>query len=504
MSQPQVHHDGARLASLLAAGGARARAERRPVLVSLGERVPELDPLLALESVMRASVSDERLAAHVAAGRMFWTRVRDGFTLLGLGAVATLAPAGPDRFASVDRAWHVLLDGALVSGAPDEADGVGPVLMGGFAFEAGPRSETWLGFPDAHLIVPRLQLACRDGECWLTISAIVSPDGEPDATLEELAALRRVVLTVPVTQSEPTASIDPRDTGLAFTSPIGASAWRAIVGSAVAAIRAGALEKVVLAREVHATAAHEPDMLAMLRHLRAAHRDCFVFGYWRGERAFVGASPERLARLDGRDVRASSLAGSARRGATPTEDAALASDLLASAKDQAEHAAVRDALCDGLAELCDDVTAAEAPSLLTLRHVHHLHTAVAATLRHGHSLLDVVARLHPTPAVGGTPREAALEFIRRYEQLDRGWYAAPIGWVGRRSGEFAVALRSAVISGSEAMLFAGCGIVADSDPELEFAESLLKLRPMQAALVAALADASSDAAKVTADAELVL
>jgi isochorismate synthase len=501
MSQSQGHCDGARLASLLAAGGVRARTERRQVLVSLCERVPALDPLVALESLVRASASDGRLAAHVAAGRMFWTRARDGFTLVGLGAVATFAPAGPDRFASVDRAWHALLDRALIADAIDGTAGPGPVLMGGFAFESeGPRSQTWRGFPDAHLIVPRLQIASVGGACWLTISAIVGPDGEPDVTPEELTTLTRAVLAAPAPLSETTAPIDPRDAGFAFSSPLAASAWRALVGSAVAAIRAGALQKVVLAREVHAVAPRASDVFALLRHLRAAHRDCFVFGYWRGESAFVGASPERLVRLDGRDVRASSLAGSAKRGATPEEDAELAAALLASAKDQAEHVAVREALCDGLAELCDDVTAAEAPSLLTLRHVHHLHTAVAATLRRGHSLLDVVARLHPTPAVGGTPRDAALRFIRRHEQLDRGWYAAPIGWVGRRSGEFAVALRSAVISGSEAMLFAGCGIVADSDPELEFAESLLKLRPMQAAL----ADTSSAVARATVGAELVL
>jgi isochorismate synthase len=245
------------------------------------------------------------------------------------------------------------------------------------------------------------------------------------------------------------------------------------------------LRKVVLAREVHAAASREMDVFETLRHLRAAHRDCFVFGYWRGARAFVGATPERLVRLDGRDVRASSLAGSAKRGASPEADAAHAAALLASPKDRAEHAAVRDALRDGLDELCDDVRAPDEPSLLTLRHVHHLHTAVRATLRRGHSLLDVVARLHPTPAVGGTPREAALRFIRDHEQLDRGWYAAPIGWVGRQGGEFAVALRSAVISGCAATLIAGCGIVADSEPELELAESELKLRPMKAALAVA-------------------
>jgi isochorismate synthase len=252
---------------------------------------------------------------------------------------------------------------------------------------------------------------------------------------------------------------------------------------------------------VHGTAPRDLDVIAVLRHLRAAQPDCFVFGYWRGDRAFVGASPERLVRLDGQMVQASSLAGSAARGASEQEDDALAAALLTSEKDRAEHGAVRDALRAGLADLCDDVMASETPSLLTLRHVHHLHTPVSAVLRRGHSLIDVVARLHPTPAVGGTPRAAALEFIRRHEQLDRGWYAAPIGWMGRDSGEFAVALRSAVIAGRDATLFAGCGIVAASDPDREFAESLVKLRPMQAALAAAVAPTVVDSTPVAAAAE---
>lgn len=471
------------------------------MLASVCERIPALDPLDALERLVHASATETWLAEHAAAGRAYWTRARDGFALAGLGAVATFAPDGQDRFAAVDRAWSALVDGALIDDTVDGATGPGPVLMGGFAFQpAGPASETWQGYPSAHLIVPRLQLAAIGGECWLTISAIIGSDGEPDVATAELTAMCGAALatSAPVYQSAPD---EADEAGVVYTAPVGAPEWQEIVAVAVEAIRAGKLQKVVVAREVQATSPREPNQLALLRHLRHAHRDCFVFGYWRGERAFVGASPERLVRLEEREVRASSLAGSARRGATREEDAAISAGLLTSAKDLAEHAAVRDALRDGLAELCIDVSAPEQPSLLTLRHVHHLHTAVTATLRAGHSLLDVVARLHPTPAVGGTPRDEALEFIRRHERLDRGWYAAPIGWMGRRSGEFAVALRSAVIAGCEATLFAGCGIVADSDPVLEFAESLLKLQPMQAALAAALAEAPAGAAVVSVGAE---
>jgi len=509
MSGARVLPDGARLGAALAAAAVRARAERRAVLVALVERVAAVDPLAALDRVAREAASDVRLTEQLAAGRVYWTRERDGFAVAGLGAVATFSPSGPDRFASVDRDWSALLAGATIvdddagaAAVPAAAAGRGPILFGGFSFEpAGPRSEAWEGFPSAHLIVPRIQLACVNGACWLTLTALVDADGEPDVAPGELAALGRALCS-PTPARDTAATMSPGDDPIEYVAPIDAAEWRALVGAAVAAIRAGSLHKVVLAREVRATAPRELDVFAVLRHLRAAQPDCFVFGYWRGERAFVGASPERLARLDGREVRASSLAGSAKRGATPAEDAALARALLASAKDRSEHAAVRDALRDWLAELCVDVEAPDVPSLLTVRHVHHLHTPIRATLRRGHSLLDVVARLHPTPAVGGAPREDALRFIRRHERLDRGWYAAPIGWLGRDGGEFAVGLRSAVIAGREATLFAGCGIVAASDPALELAESQLKLRPIQAALAAAVADAPAGSACAAAGAEL--
>ena len=493
MTAPFPSFDVGRFSELLASAGTRARAEGRAVLVSMGMPMPRLDPLRAMERVAEAAKSDARLAAHLSAGRMYWTRARDEFALAGIGAVATFAPVGMDRFSSVDRAWTALLHHAVLDDTMEGDGDGGPVMMGGFSFQPeGPRSETWRGFPSSRLFVPRLQIINRDDGCHVRMSALVDASGVPDVAPTDLAALFDAACgAAPPAFDRATGSgSSARD--VAYSAALTDGDWRSMVDAGVSAIRRGSFQKVVLAREVRAEATRDVDVPALLRHLRVAHEDCFVFGYWSGDRAFVGASPERLVRLDGRDVRASSLAGSATRGASPQEDAALTAALLASPKERAEHAAVRDALRDGLAELCDDVIAAEVPSLLTLRHVHHLHTAVRATLRSGHSLLDVVALLHPTPAVGGAPRAEALQFIRDHERLDRGWYAAPIGWLGRHGGEFAVALRSAVIDGSRAVMYAGCGIVADSRSGLELAESQLKLQPMKAALAAALADVAPE------------
>ena len=208
-----------------------------------------------------------------------------------------------------------------------------------------------------------------------------------------------------------------------------------------------------------------------------------MFAVARGDECFLGASPERLVRLRHSNVRATCLAGSIARGATPEQDRQLGEDLLASDKDRAEHAFVVRAICDELVELCDGRISTGPLSLMKLRNIQHLFTPIVGRVESGRNILDLVERLHPTPAMGGTPREPALEMIRRYEGMDRGWYAAPVGWMDARGeGEFAVAIRSALLRGSAAALFAGCGIVVGSDPEREYAESCLKLRPMLSVL----------------------
>lgn len=459
-----------RLAEQVAQAGARARAMGQPVLVSVVEEMPACDPLTALETA----------AARASTRRMYWARPADGTAFAAIGETVAVEPRGAGRFRDADREWQALMSSAVIDDPSGGADGAGPLLVGGFAFdEMEPRDRRWQDFPIAGLFVPRLQLAATGGRHWLTTTLLALPDGTTDIEAFELDRLREAFL----------AGSPPDPEGLPstvrFTDELPPDEWKAHVMSALAEIRIGALQKVVLARARRADSTGPIDALRVLRHLGDAHPHCHVFGCWRGESVFLGASPERLVRLQGDRVSSSSLAGSAPRGATGGEDGALSAALLTSSKDRAEHAMVRDALCAALAGLCDDVEASDEPALFTLPHVHHLHTAIHARLRGGHSLLDLVDALHPTPAVGGAPRGAALAYIREHEPLDRGWYAAPVGWIGRDRGEFAVALRSALVRGHEAWLFAGCGIVAGSDPAAEYAETLLKLLPMEQALAPA-------------------
>ena len=473
-------------------------AQERPILISSVEPAPALDSLAVLENLAVRSVSDSTLATLFQEGSAYWLRGSDELTLAGLGAVATIASEGPHRFNDSDAAWAAIADGALVDDQSDLAVGTGRMLMGGFAFDPeGPRSDAWTGFPSGHLIVPRILLTSVDGQTWITMSALIGPDADLDAEVRTLTTLRDSAIAA--------SDIEDSDSALnAFTPDVEfqdepeAAAWRKSVVATVDAIQSGSLEKVVLARATRADAPKDIDAYATLRSLRSTNRNAFVFGYWRGTNAFVGASPERLIRLDGRNVQASSLAGTARRGTNDAEDAEAIAELFASAKDRVEHAVVVRALKEVLGEFCDDVTAPSAPSLLTLPNVHHLETEVRGQLRPGNTVLKIISLLHPTPAVGGSPRDEALQFIRDIEKIDRGWYAGPVGWIGREGGEFAVALRSAILYGSEAMLYAGCGIVAESDPDLEYTESVLKLQPMKSAIAAAVAATSSASTTVVA------
>jgi menaquinone-specific isochorismate synthase len=249
-------------------------------------------------------------------------------------------------------------------------------------------------------------------------------------------------------------------------------------------IRRGELEKVVLAQACRTRAAQalEPtDVLARLAH---SYPDCcrFLIEPIPGH-AFYGATPELLAEVEGATVHTVALAGSIRRGSSPKEDATLGQELLNSAKDHREHALVVEAIQEHLLPLVAKLHVPGRPGLLKLRNIQHLQTVIRGDLAQACGVLPVVEALHPTPAVGGTPRDVALRLIQAAEPFPRGWYASPVGWIDAQgNGRFAVALRSAVSVEDETWLYAGAGIVADSDPEREWEEVLLKFRPILEAL----------------------
>jgi isochorismate synthase len=454
-----------------AAAAARRRAKQlgRPVLVSVTTRINLRDPLAVFA---RGSAMTEH--------RFYWSVPSQRFELTGLGeAWAFSAADGRDRWARAAAAWQQLLQEAVIDSEAGAAL-AGPLVAGGFSFDpTRPADGLWQDYPAALLTLPRLLIARRGDQISLTVNGMVDA-GQSSAALGIAAARRlQLLLTGPwLRRKHPgELQVDPS---------LAPAAWQGLVARAVTEMQNGSFAKVVLARAVRVRAPRQIDSAAALDRLRQDYPDTFVFALARGGTTFVGASPERLVSLQDGRIRATALAGSAPRGADAAADARLADGLLNSAKDRAEHALVVEMIRRALAEFGGSVTAPDAPTVLRVRNVQHLFTPLEAPLADGRSVFDLLARLHPTPAVGGQPREAALAWIRANEQLDRGWYAAPLGWIDSAgNAEFCVALRSALVGRRTATLFAGCGIIAASDPARELQETRLKLRAMLGALGAA-------------------
>jgi isochorismate synthase len=400
-----------------------------------------------------------------------WLRPSERFALVGIGRAWAVEPAGPGRFAEAGAALHELAGMARSTGRGD-VRGLGPVLIGGLGFtgrepEAGSQ---WSPFGAASLVMPAVIALRTGGEQWLT--------SVPAAAAQGRRLLARAAELTP--RGEPPSPATSLTIDVEIPT---AERWRHVVGLMAGAVGRGRIDKVVMARRLDVSAGVPLDIPAALRRLAATAPESTVFAFRRGDATFMGATPERLVRTDGRAYRTAAVAGSIRRGATPQEDAALAAELLASEKEREEHAVVVRAIRHQLAPVSERIDVAPQPGVLALRHVQHLATEISGTVRSNDGLLALAELLHPTPAVGGEPRDLALAMIDESEGFDRGWYAGPIGWLSPDGdGEMMVALRCGLVRARGASLFAGCGIVADSDPDREWEESTIKMRTLAAAL----------------------
>ncbi|MFC4587748.1 isochorismate synthase [Sphaerisporangium corydalis] len=372
-----------------------------------------------------------------------WVHHGEGLVAWGEAARVNVPP-GPGRF-DWARGWLASVFGEAHIDDGVHVPGSGPVAFGSFTFD-----------PDAAgsvLVVPRVVLGRRDGHAWLT-----------------------TVGEAPIDLMTPAATPGRIVYG---DGSLSAPQWQHAVSRAVRRIRSGRLEKAVLARDLVATAERDIDVRVLLDRLARAYPDCYTFSC----AGLVGATPELLVRHTGQAIESLVLAGTTYRGAGPAEDRAKGAALFASAKDRHEHACAVASVRDALTPLCSALTVPEEPELLVLPNVQHLASRVSGRLTDGASVLDVVAAMHPTAAVGGTPTGVALEVIRELEGMERGGYAGPVGWIDARGdGEWGIALRCAQVEGRRARLFAGCGIMGGSDPAAELAEAQAKFRVMRYAL----------------------
>jgi salicylate biosynthesis isochorismate synthase len=399
---------------------------------------------------------------------------RDRSALAAIGSVRALEAHGPDRFKQVAKRWRALAAAAIADDA-DGPPGSGLIALGGFAFAAdGADTPRWDGFAPASLIVPDVSLARKAGRVALTLNL----DVEPDDAVEDL--LERASRRLGELRSPPLPLLDPAPTGsFAVSSPMPPAHYEEAVASAVRRIRAGELEKIVLARDVEVRAPTDHDPAAVLGVLREAFSSSYVFAVGRRDATFVAATPELLIRREGQRASTVALAGSIGRSADPAVDDHLGEQLLGSDKDREENAIVARRIVRALAPHSVWVTAAPDPVVVRVANIQHLARPIRAQLTSPVGAIELAGVLHPTPAVGAEPGELAQTLIPALEGLDRGWYAGTVGWTDASGdGEFCVALRCALLRGRLAHLYAGGGIVRDSDPASELAETEVKLQVM--------------------------
>ncbi len=400
----------------------------------------------------------------------------EGPCVAGVGTAFSIAAEGELRFKDLrERSaslWKTLAEiRAPGCSAPP------PVLFGGLAFEAGQEAETpWEDFPDGAFVLPRWCYGRTGNAAWLSLALRGRRDlARIDRFLDELSTILDTATTTPPRVEMPAVRAERRE-----TSPL---EWSALVAGIRRGIDEGLFSKVVAALRTDIDLGEAIDTLAVFDRLDRAYPDCHRFLVKKGETVLLGASPERLVRRQGREIATEALAGSIDAAATEEANRLRAVQLLESGKDLGEHELVVEAIRRKLEPLCSELRVPARPQIRELPHVLHLHTPMEGVLSREMHVLDLAAVLHPTPSVGGVPTSDAVRWIVKNEPHRRGWYAGPVGWFDSEgNGDLAVAIRSGVLRGRHAYVYAGAGIVRDSNASREHEETRTKQRPLLRAL----------------------
>ncbi|SDC20679.1 menaquinone-specific isochorismate synthase [Terribacillus halophilus] len=434
----------------------REAAENRQqkILVSWTEKVGAIDPL-------RFFANGSSLEGH----RNFWYSQKDDFCLVGAG------PTVMDMRTADE--WEHAIESAVVHNLSAGA-GTGPVAFSGINFQKERERDLWQDFPDTQYRIPAFTLTKTKTDYYLTINQLVDGSNIESQITAILGQLEQLFAegTIPAVRKE-----------LISKEELESEAWKRLVKEATDTIKSTELDKVVLARGMKLEFKEKIHVSHVLGNLLDTQKDSFLFAVENGSACFLGATPERLVRVQSGILHTSCVAGTAPRGRNEAEDQSIGEALLHDNKNQEEHQYVVKMISGVISKYAKDLRLPGGPQLMKLRQLQHLYTPVSAKLLPGASLQQIIQELHPTPALGGLPKQEALDFIEVKEPLERGWYGAPIGWQDSyRNGDTAVAIRSGLLNEKQAVLFAGCGVVKDSDPEMEFEETAIKFRPMLEAL----------------------
>ncbi|WP_035322454.1 isochorismate synthase [Peribacillus kribbensis] len=447
---------------------AEASKTKNSVLFSEVHTINMLDPL----SFYKAGRKDYK------GENFFWRDARNGTILAGIGKLDALHTSSGNRYQEIERKWKSLTDSALVVRETHIA-ATGPLLFGGFSFDSEKENYTlWDQFGDHLFYIPKYLLTIQEGQAYLTANLLVDGTADPAAEWEER---NRELESIMEAAKNEKLILDANP--LVEQTAIYPAEWKQAVQNVVDQIRTTELEKVVLARETRMKFQNEIQPEAVLKRLMDEQATSFIFCLESGSDFFIGASPEQLIKKDGNQIYSACLAGSIARGKTSEEDEALGSELLDDSKNRNEHEYVVSTIRNALEPVSMELDIPSSPVLMKTKHIQHLFTPVEGVCKPAVSVFDCVALLHPTPAMGGVPTQLALEKIEELEAMERGFYASPLGWSdGFGNGEFAVGIRSALVQGKEASLFAGCGVVGESVPQSEFIETSIKFKPMLSAL----------------------
>lgn len=403
--------------------------------------------------------------------RFYWQNREKTFTLVGLGHAYVIQNSLHDnRFEDIDSQWK-----KLCASIVNEEHELQPILFGGFSFDPLNQIESeWDSFPSAYFAVPSFQLVIRDDRVFISIH-LITKDPNSQMAFDQLRTQRDdLIHAAQVNELKPYAKPVVSHLTERFKEK-----YLDAVSHVTRLIEAKEAQKVVIARSLALQFIEEVSSPSAMYHVSKEQPESFVFGLELEQQLFFGATPERLVKVENQRALSTCLAGSIKRGQTATEDQQLGNELLQDAKNREEHQYVVDMISQVFEEYCEEVKVPKYPKLMKIRDIQHLYTPVEGTLKKGQGLLQLVQDLHPTPALGGEPRNDAMAIIRMVEQMNRGYYAAPIGWIDANgNGEFAVAIRSALLNKDQAYLYAGGGIVGTSDPTSEYAETLVKFRPM--------------------------
>ena len=431
-------------------------------IVSFSQEINVVDPLAVLKIV-------------ASKPHFYWESPSQKEAVVGYGTTKQITIDSEDRFIKAQQFIQSCLKQTLRTG-DFHLTGAGPRFWCSFSFFAAAASSA--PFPAATIFLPRIQIVRQEQSCILVANVAINKRN----TKSVLEQIGQEIQTINLANCK---AVESASQPIRLETQLEAAVlFKSAVTSALKSIKKEEFSKIVLAHATDVLSATPFNIINSLNNLRQRHSDCYIFSTSNGRgHTFIGASPERLISIQNQRLVTDALAGSAPRGKTASEDASFASRLLSSQKEQREHQAVAQFIIQRLGQL--DLTPQRSPrQLLQLSNIQHLWTRIYAQLPAHVNPLDIVARLHPTPAVAGVPTQRACEQIRRYETFDRGLYAAPLGWIDYQgNSHFIVGIRSALIKGNHARLYAGAGIVAGSDPDKEFAEVQLKLQSLLKALV---------------------